>query len=160
MTRRRTHISGYILVETTVALTVLGIGAFVAHSALREAMQARGQAQDYTQARFLLEQKMGELAVQPRLTEGRSQGQFSGAYGRFRWEQEVRRVDVPKPAQPIKPPPPGKRVVPFTYQGGRGYLARVRVAVAWERGGMTFSESLETLLGQERLWQPRPRRAQ
>jgi hypothetical protein len=152
----RARAAGYILIETAVALVLLSVGAFVVHRTVQEAIRTRGQAQDFTRARFLLEQRMSELLVQPVLAEKRSSGRFSGDDDRFTWTTDIRRVNVPVPRAPLRPrlngPPPK-----FEFPETRDYLARVVVTVSWERSGVAFSESYETLLPPHRLWQP-PRR--
>ena len=154
MRRRGGRKTGYILVEAMVALAILSLGAFVVHGTIRQAVLTRGQAQDYTRARFLLEGLVADLELQPELVEDSTRGRFEGDDRRFRWSYGVRRVNVPKPGAPLRPPRPGKKRRPFTYEPGRDYLARVRATVTWERGGRAFSESFETLLGPDRLWQP------
>ena len=147
---------GYILVEAAVAMVLLGIGSFAVHGTIQEALRTRGQAQDYTHARFLMEQVVADLELQPQLTVHSKQGRFSGENDRFSWAYSVRRVDVPKPTAPLSPPPKGekKKKRKFEYGQGRDYLAHVRATVTWRRGGREFSESYETLLGTDKLWQP------
>lgn len=151
MTRRR---DGYILIETAVAIVVLSVGAFAVHRTIQEAIRTRGQSQDYTQARFLLDQVMADVTEQPELVEGRRQGQFPAPNDRFSWEAVVQRVNVPAPTIPLKPPPRGEKPQRFAYPEDYAYLARVRVTVYWTRSQQDFSESYETLLQPDRLWQP------
>lgn len=152
--------SGYILVETAVALVILAIGAFAVQRTIQEAIRTRGQAQDFTQARFLLDQLMADITLQPELTEQRRRGRFPEPQSRFSWSYEIQRVDVPAPAQPLRPPPRGVKQKRFRYPEESAYMARVRATVRWERAGMSFSESYETLLPADRLWQPPKRRRQ
>jgi len=153
----RARAAGYILIETAVAVLLLSVGAFAVHRTIQEAIRTRGQAQDYTRARFLLDQRMAELLVQPVLVVKRAQGQFSGQDDRFSWTSEVQRVNAPVPKAPLRPPREGITPPPqFEFPRNRDYLARVQVTVNWERGGMEFSETYETLLPPQRLWQPPP----
>lgn len=142
MSRRGTQ--GYILVETMVALVLLSIGAFAVQGTIRESLLTRGQAQDYTRARFLLQDLIADIELQPLLAAGKHTGQFKGADDRFRWDTEVRRVDVPKLKGGQKP---------FRFPEGFEYLTRVRATIYWKRGGREFSETMETLLSPEHLFQ-------
>ncbi len=150
----RSRPNGYILVETAVALVILAIGAFAVQRTIQEAIRTRGQAPDFTQARFLLDQLMADVTLQPQLTEGRRDGRYPAPHERFAWSYVIERVDVPAPTAPLSPPPPRKKQRPFTFPEDTAYLARIRATVRWQRAGMTFSESYETLLPPERLWQP------
>jgi hypothetical protein len=152
--------SGYILIETAVALALLSAGSFAVHRTIQEGIRTRGQAQDFTRARFLLDGVTNDALMQPQLREGSGSGRFSGGDARFSWAWTVRRVGPPAPKFPLRPPRPGDAPKPFRSPEESAYLAHVRVAVRWERGGMPFAESYETLLAPERLWQPpRMRRA-
>lgn len=148
--RRPTSLSGYILLEASVGLVVLSIGVFVVQGTLRDALRTRGQAQDFTQASLLLNQIVADLEAERELIEHAKDGQFPGQLDRFSWRYEVRRVDVPVP--PAPPPPEGVTVV--EKKPPAEWLAHVIVTVNWERSGIPFERSVETLLRTERLWQP------
>jgi len=145
---------GYILVEAAVAMVLLGLGSFAVHSTIQEAVRTRGQAQDYTHARFLLERLVADLEMQPELYEKRRQGQFEGEYDRFSWAYRVKRVDVPIPTSHLVPWPKGKGPKKFEYLKGADYLGHVEATVAWTRGGQAFSETVQTLIVTDKLWQP------
>ncbi len=150
----RSRAAGYILIETALALVILSVGAFAVHRTIQEAIRTRGQAQDFTRARFLLDQQMAEMLAQPVLVEKRAQGRFTGQDDRFSWTSDIRRVNPPVPKAPSRPPrDPNRPVTPFEFPRNREYMARVQVTVSWERAGMNFSESYETLLPAQRLWQ-------
>lgn len=155
MSPRSLSTHGYILVETAVALVVLSAGAFVVHGTIQQALQTRGQAQDYTRARFLLEGLVADLEMQPQVAVHAAEGRFEGEHDRFSWDYRVRRVNVPKPVAPLRPAPEGsKKAKPFEYLADRDYLAHMRATVYWTRSGRSFSESYETLLRTSKLWQP------
>lgn len=154
MRRRSQSLGGYILVEAVVALVLLSVGAMTVHRTIQEAIRTRGQAQDYTHARFLLTQIVAGLEIEPELLVHSSQGRFSGEHNRFSWAYRVQRADFPKPKRPLRPPPKGtKQNQKIEYAEGQDYLAHVRVSVSWTRSGLAFSESYETLLGPDQLWQ-------
>ncbi len=156
MNWRRQSIGGYILIEAAVALVLLSIGSVTVHRTIQEAIRTRGQAQDYTRVRFLLDQVVADIEIQPELTVHSDQGRFEGEHARFSWDYEVRRVDVSLPARPLGPPREENDGEPFAYPEDQSYLAYVRATVSWTRSGHEFSESYETLLGPHKLWQ-RPR---
>ncbi len=144
-------VGGYILVETTVALVLLAVGSWAIHATIREAILARGQAQDYTQARFLLEEVVAKLELQPLLSHGSKRGTFPGDLSRFSWSYTVKRVDVPAPSAPTgigrrQNQPPVEFVAEF--------LTGVQATVTWTRGGREFSESFETLFRPSKFWEP------
>lgn len=92
---------GYIMVETVVAMGLLSTGMVVIHGAIRQTIIARGQAQDFTVARFLLEEIAAEKELQPELVEGSGQGNFPG-----RFLDSIIRGKLPKspcPARPCRP---------------------------------------------------------
>jgi hypothetical protein len=150
MTERRVQAArGYILLEVTVALILLSVGAYAIHSAFQQAAMARGQAEDYTRVRFLLEQVLGDLDAKPVLEEGAANGVFDEPNGRFRWSWRIQKVMLP-----LLRPEGHPTAKPFRYPIGLDFVVHVEATVEWERGGQTFSESMETLLGPERLWEP------
>ena len=118
---------GYILIEAAVAMVLLSIGALTVHGTIQEAVRTRGQAQDYTRARFLLEQVLADLEIQPELAEHSDRGRFEGEHARFLWDYRVRRVNVPLPGRPLRPPPKEKKVQQFVYPEGQGYLGHLRL---------------------------------
>ncbi len=155
MSRRTQSQRGYILVEAAVALVLLSVGSMTIHRTIQEAIRTRGQAQDFTHARFLLTQVVSELEVQPELVESTAQGRFDEEYSRFSWTYEVRRVNFPMPAAPLQPPPKGSgQNQGIQFVQGQNYLAHVMATVSWTRSGTEFTESYETLLGPAKLWQP------
>ena len=88
---------GYILVETIVAMALLSAGMVAIQGGLRQAVLVRGQARDYTQARFLMDGLIADLSLQPEHVQGSKSGRFSGEYDRFSYTWTISRVDVPVP---------------------------------------------------------------
>ena len=149
MKRRRpdTSAGGYILLEAVVGLALLSIAAYAVHGTLRQALETRGQAQDYTRVRFLLEELLAQEQLQPFSEWETRSGVFPAPNDRFRYTVAVAPVEVPKP--PPRPQPPGAPEFDFHYQ--EPYLVHLKVSVTWERFGRTFSESLETLFQPTRM---------
>jgi Tfp pilus assembly protein PilV len=95
---------GYILLEAVAAMAVLSIGLLAVNQGMREALRTRGQARDYTQARFVLEDVMGRLLFEPLLAEGTKSGTAGeGELSRFRWSYTVSRVEIPAASMPGRP---------------------------------------------------------
>ncbi len=146
MRARRTE--GWVLIETLVAMVLLSVGVLAMNRALREAMQTRAMARDYTTARFLLEEEMGELDMQPTLNEGDTgSGGFGEEHPRFTYSWSVVKVDVPVPPIPadlqqffLEPP-----TLP------EPHLGRISVTIKWTRSGRDYDATAETLIAARRL---------
>ena len=143
--------NGYILFEATLALVLLTVGAYSVHGVIRQAILTRGQAQDYTTAKFLLEQVIADVEFQPVITPERQEGRFEGEYDRFSWSAEVNKIEIPKPEGPLISlggggPDPGELKLQSPA------LAHVVATITWQRGGRTFTETMETLFDYKKLW--------
>lgn len=151
---RRVSQGGYILLEATVALFLLGVVSYAIHGTFQQALMTRAQAQDYTRVRFLLEQVLAEQQLQPLVTQSSGGGFFDNEEdSRFMWEYEIRKITLPKPKVPDTSPPDGGVRGEFKYPKESSFLVHVVVTVTWMRGGQEFSESLETLFSPRKLWQ-------
>jgi len=155
MKRLRRDIQGYILIEATVAMVVLSVGAMMVHGTMRQSIMTLGQSDDFTQARFLLGSLMSEIELQPELLEGKKTGVFARNDGRFNYEYTIRKIEIPLPKAPAKVKDPRtneNKKIEFNPQDM--YLLHVRSVVKWSRGGRQFEESLETLLDGRLLYVP------
>ena len=142
---------GYILLECLVALAVLSTSVLVMQRAMRQSLAVRGQARDYTQARFLLEELIAEVLLQPELMESQDQGAFTEENARFTWTRAIEKIKIPVPPPPPNVTPDSKEPkLPIVY------LGRVTATVSWSRSGASYSESLETLIPPGQLWVPPP----
>lgn len=142
---------GYILLECLMALSILSIGTIVIHRDLRETIAVRGQAQDYTHARFLLEQLVAKLELQPMLMEKSASGRFEGSLSRFSWKWKVSKVELPMP--PIPPEIPPEEAARLKLNAP--HLTRIEATVSWKRSGRRFEETVETLWDPEKLYVPK-----
>ena len=127
---------GYMLVETVTAMAILSVGVMAIHGAMRQAAITRAQAEDYTTARFLAEQRIGELELQPMLEVGRRSGAYDGKHSRFRWSHEVALENVDIDVIDEHTPPP---------------IGRISVRIQWTRMGRPFETVVETLISPERI---------
>lgn len=141
---------GYILLEAVIAMALLSVGIIAIQGSLRQAVIVRGQATDYTQARFLLDEIMGKYELQPMLVEGSDSGVCKAPYSRFKWKSKVTKVEVPMP--PIPPSIPPDKAEKLKLDAG--YLAKIEATVTWQRNKRDFSERAETLWSPEKLFVP------
>jgi hypothetical protein len=132
---------GYIMVEAVMAIALLSVGTVAIQGALRQAIITRGQAKDYTQVKFLLEQLISELEIQPLLKEGEKQGTFPGDSSRFSWKTRVRKINLPDPTPPSDLDPSLANSTKLQIK----YLTYISATVYWQRAGRKFQESFETL---------------
>lgn len=147
--RRRDR--GYILVETIVAMGLLSISMIVIQSAIRQAIITRGQAQDYTTARFLMQQIVAEREMELETPESSGKGAFEEPYARFSYEWGLTKVKVPRPRIPEDFPSGQLDMLKRTF---KGYMGKLRVEIQWTRAGRPFSAVGQTLLRPEQLWLP------
>ena len=140
---------GYILVETIVAMAVLSIGMLTIHNALEQAAITHAQARDMTQARFLLDEKMGEYRLRPLLDEGSEEGDFGSDNPRFHWRAAIAKVMLPSP--PAPPVDPRTGAPGLAVKLPESFLVKLTVTVAWTTARRPFEESLQTLLPSTRL---------
>jgi len=144
----RRDLSGYILLEAIVSMAILSAGMIAVHGGMQQTLSMRGQARDYTQARFLIENLIAELDLQPQHVAGSKSGRFAGEFARFSYQWEISRTNLPTPPTPANTKP--EDIKKLTY----AYIAHVRVTLNWKRNSIQFSESAETLLTPNRLFVP------
>ena len=90
-----THNKGYILFEAVFSMAILSIAGLTFQSALQQAILTRGQAMDYTTAKFLLEQINAEIELQPQHVEGEKSGTFPEPYNRFSYQYKISKISIP-----------------------------------------------------------------
>ena len=145
---------GYILVETIVAMAVLSISVLGVHRAISQALTARARTMDFSDARFLLEEKLNELTLQPQLKESEGRGVFPAPQDRFAYSWSVKRIDIPKPEIPDGIPPERRKYIEDLMKNL--YVGKIEIRIAWERSGQKFERLGETLMSSKQLWQPPP----
>jgi hypothetical protein len=143
--------AGYIFVETVVAMAVLSLSTLVIQGALRQAIMTRRQTQDYTTARFLLENLAGERTLMFQQPEGSGAGQCSPPYENYSYEWKIEKVDVPLPPLPIDIPPIDRQSFEENYVD---YMGKLTVRIKWNRAGVEHEALGETLLRPALLWLP------
>lgn len=148
---------GYLLVETVTAMALLSITIVSLHGAMQQAALTRAHAEDFTYARFLAEELMGQLDLRPELEEGSNSGEYAGRFSRFVWAYDISYVELEPPdmepgaewARSLDPELAGEE-----FQLPVSYLGKVRVEIHWTRLGQEFSYVVETLVSPDRLPDP------
>lgn len=148
---------GYILIETIVAMALLSISMLVIQQSLQQAILVRGRVLDYSNARLLLQQKMGEVEVQYELPESEEFGRFAPPYERFGWEWKLELLKVPRPQLPDFVKEEKRKQLKRQF---KPYMGKLTVTIDWERGGEPFSVTGQTLLKPEHIWIPEDQREQ
>jgi hypothetical protein len=132
-----------------VALMVLSIGGVAVNRAMQEALVTRAMARDFTEARFLLEQVMSEMELQPILLDGSTKsGGFGDDRPRFSYRWDVSIVELPQPQLP----PLATAIIVQPLELPVRYLGKIRATVTWTRAGRTFERTAETLVAPERIY--------
>ncbi len=145
--RRRQHPeAGWVLMEALVAMVFLSIAVVALNRGFAEAVLTRAIARDYTQARFFLEQVVGELELTPVHEDGASgKGNFGDEHPRFSYTWTVEKADV---APPSIPPtlPPQMQTIAQNFEPPIAFLGKISVRVKWTRAGKAYSADLETTI--------------
>ncbi len=136
--------------ETMVAMAVLSIGIVTVNRALYQVLLTRAVAQDYTVARYFLEQTIAPYELQPILVETVDEGTFGEAYPRFRWDVRVDAIEVPLPALPPELPEEMREALEADFR----YMGRVTARVHWTRAGTHYRRTAVTLISADRIWIP------
>lgn len=150
--------NGYILIEATVAIVVLGISALTINGAVRQAILTRGQSQDYTQVHLLMEAFLAEKELQPLVFVDNGEGTFNDGSGRYSYVYSVRPVALPVPNFPPRATAAGEAMPPFRFDKTTDRLVRISITTFWTRGQMQFEETMEVLVSQDQLYVPQAQR--
>jgi len=118
---------GFTLIEVVVAMAILGIGLVVIIELFGGGLRLGRVSQEYTKAVGYAQMKMEEINLASALEEGIQQGEFDG---QFRWQVEVKKVDLLPPGQETSYRPPVD-------------LYWVRVDVLWWSGSKERAAALE-----------------
>jgi general secretion pathway protein I len=122
--------TGFTLIETVVALAILGIGLTVIIELFSGGLRLGRTSEEYTRAMGYARVKMEEITSKRNIQEGTDMGDFDKT---FRWQVEVKKIDL-LPAvknldlKDVKPPVD---------------LFLVKVNILWTSGSKERSASLE-----------------
>jgi len=142
---------GYILVETIVAMALLSVTMLTIHAGMRQAFIAIGESEDYTTARFLLQDLMANIELQSEVVEGHESGRFPGENARFSYEWSVCKIDITPPKMPTDMAPEMQEA--FRRQFVK-HMGVITVRVKWTRMGGEYVKEGQTLFSPEAMWTP------
>ena len=125
--RRKPGQSGFTLLEIVVAMAILGIGLVILIELFGGGLRLGRTSQEYTKAAGYARIKLEEISLAATLAEGVQEGEFDND---FRWQTEVKKVDLLPPLETEYRPP-----VDFY---------RVRLEVLWQSGLRDRSAEFET----------------
>jgi general secretion pathway protein I len=125
--RRRGADPGFSLLEVVVAMAILGIGLVIIIELFGGGLRLGRTSQEYTKASAYARVKMEEISLADALEEGVDEGEFDKD---FRWQTEVKKVDLLPPVETDYRPP-----VDFY---------RVKLEVLWKSGFRDRSAQFET----------------
>lgn len=99
------RMGGFTLIEVMVAVSILAISMTVLVSFSGNSMIRSGRAEALTVGTMLARQKMAEIEIElargaqkNEFPEEKSEsGQFEEPFEEYRWEMEIRRVELPAP---------------------------------------------------------------
>ena len=149
--RNRTRDGGWVLIEALVAMVVLSVAVIALNRGFAEAVLTRAIARDYTQARFFLEQIVGELEIKPIHEDGAAgKGDFGKEHPRFSYSWTVKRENVSPPTIPATLPPQ-MQAVAQNFLPPIEYLGKISVRVEWTRAGNSYSADVETTIAPNAL---------
>jgi general secretion pathway protein I len=124
----KTGRNGFTLLEIVVALAILGIGLILIIELFSGGLRLGRTSEEYTRAVGYTRMKMEELQVAKSLEEGMQEGVFDRD---FRWQVEVKKVDLLPPEREIQYKPPVE-------------LFHLRIDVLWNSGKQERATGIET----------------
>jgi len=90
--------SGFTLLETLVALSVLAISLGITYQVFSTALRGAELANDYAQASMYADSHIAEISKKVHLLIGQTEGVYNQ---RYRWHLEVQALDAQSPKQII-----------------------------------------------------------
>lgn len=151
---------GYVLIETVVAMSVLGVSLIAINGAMRQATVTKALARDFTHARFVLEQVVGTAELTQIIDPVRRSGRFPGELSHYAWEYEITLIELPAPPLMWEPENRQQQELIEALMDEEGVIQlpvdkipHVRARVSWTRAGREYEEVVETLLDPNRLRQ-------
>lgn len=109
--------SGFTLLETLVALSVLAISLGVTYQVFSSALQGSNLADDYTKASMYADSHLAEISKKIDRLAGVSQGAYNQ---RFRWKLEVLPLDATNSRSIIESVKRYQVVLDVYWQGKKG----------------------------------------
>lgn len=107
---------GFTLIETLIAISILAISLVAILQLFSGGLKSSTLSDEYTRGIFHAREKMDEILLAGKLTEGVIDGEFEDG---FKWKAEARRLDI-REAKDAK--------LPF-------HAFNIKVDVMWDAGG-------------------------
>jgi general secretion pathway protein I len=131
---------GFTLLEVVLAVVILATALGLLLGMLSRGMRQVTQAQSESEAAMYAQSTLDQLGTLGTLEPGTRDGDY--ADGAYRWTMTVAPTVDPAPPPPPEPGAPPPQPVPTD---GAPILYRVRLDVAWGRGGPGQNLRFETL---------------
>ncbi len=126
--KRSPTMPGFTLIETVIALAILGIGLTLIIELFSGGLRLARTSEEYTKAMGFARMKLEEIISQQNIEEGTVEGEFDDT---FRWQMSAKKMDLlpVEKGSDFKPPVE---------------LFQVRVDVLWKSGAKERSATIES----------------
>ena len=119
---------GFTLIETVIALAILGIALTVIIELFSGGLRLARTSEEYTKAMGFARMKLEEIITQQKIEEGTDEGEFDDT---FHWQMNVKKMDLLPVEKDSDFKPPVE-------------LFQVRVDVLWKSGSKERSATIES----------------
>ena len=120
--------SGFTLIETVIALAIVGIGLTVILELFSGGLRLARTSEEYTKAMNFARMKLEEIITQQNIEEGTDEGEFDDT---FHWQTSTKKIDL----LPVEKDTDFKPPVD---------LFQVKVDVLWKSGAKEKSATIES----------------
>jgi len=120
--------AGFTLIETVIALAILGIGLTVIIEDFSGGLRLARTSEEYTKAMGFARMKLEEIISQQRIEEGTDEGEYDDT---FRWQVSAKKMDLLPVEKDSDFKPPVE-------------LFQVKVDILWKSGSKEKSATIES----------------
>jgi general secretion pathway protein I len=126
--RRFLTTPGFTLIETVIALAILGIGLTVIIELFSGGLRLARTSEEYTKAMNFARMKLEEIISQQKIEEGTDEGEYDDTY---RWQVSMKKMDLLPVEKDSDFKPPVE-------------LFQVKVDILWKSGSKERSATIES----------------
>lgn len=126
--RRSLTTPGFTLIETVIALAILGIGLTVIIELFSGGLRLARTSEEYTKAMNFARMKLEEIISQQKIEEGTDEGEYDDTY---RWQVSMKKMDLLPMEKDSDFKPPVE-------------LFQVKVDILWKSGSKERSATIES----------------
>jgi general secretion pathway protein I len=126
--KRSPKTPGFTLIETVIALAILGIGLTVIIELFSGGLRLARTSEEYTKAMNYARSKLEEILSQRKIEEGTDEGEFDDT---FHWQMSTKKMDLLPVDKDSDFKPPVE-------------LFQVRVEILWKSGAKERSATIES----------------